>query len=67
MEVIANIFFTSGILALTLMIATVSIPFLRPYLKGVNPRKLLVIHKFAGIGALLSAMIHALLYYIFLK
>lgn len=68
METIVAVFLTSGLVSLCSMILAVATTLLRPWLsKRLNPKTLLKIHRVAGTIALLSAINHAILYYIFLR
>lgn len=68
METIVRVFLTCGLLSLCSMLLAVATTLLRPQLsKMFNPKTLLKIHRVAGMIALLLAITHAILYYLFLR
>ncbi|MCS7234037.1 MAG: hypothetical protein NZ900_08065 [Synergistetes bacterium] len=68
MELIVNIFLISGLVSICSMILATFTVLFKPWLsKRFTHKALFKIHKIAGILALLSAINHAILYYIFLR
>lgn len=63
-----ELFLASGRLALTSMVVSVAVVLARPLLAPrLGPRRVLRVHQAAGAVALLCALLHAAVYYLYLR